>query len=83
MPINTRICPACGEKKTYRSDVKTCGCRGTNPFAAPKVAAPKVAPTPKPEITQESLVDIELEKLRDKREGKDSQIKVLQSRVLQ
>ena len=84
MAMVKRKCPVCGEMKTWRSDVKTCGCTGsTNPFAAPKVAVPKAAPEPKPQITQESLVDIELEKLRDKREGKDSQIKVLQQRVLQ
>jgi hypothetical protein len=69
--------------KTYRSDVKTCGCRGTNPFAIPTVKVDKSVLIPKPEITPESLVDIELEKLRDKREGKDGQIKVLQTRVLQ
>jgi uncharacterized protein YprB with RNaseH-like and TPR domain len=29
-----RDCPACGETKEFRSDVKTCGCRGTNPQLA-------------------------------------------------
>ena len=32
MAIKKRQCPACGEMKEYRSDVKTCGCGGTNPF---------------------------------------------------
>lgn len=27
----TRMCPACTEVKAFRSDNKTCGCRGTNP----------------------------------------------------
>jgi hypothetical protein len=27
-----RQCPACQEVKTFRDDVKTCGCAGTNPF---------------------------------------------------
>ena len=31
-----RVCPACGETKTFRTDVKTCGCRGSNPGATPK-----------------------------------------------
>src|SRR5579859_4380167 len=26
-----RECPACHEVKNFRADVKTCGCRGTNP----------------------------------------------------
>jgi hypothetical protein len=26
-----RRCPACGKTKAFRADVKTCGCRGTNP----------------------------------------------------
>lgn len=30
----TRKCPACGEIKSFRSDVKTCGCCGTNPRLA-------------------------------------------------
>jgi hypothetical protein len=31
--LQRRKCPACGKMKTFRSDVKTCGCRGSNPFA--------------------------------------------------
>ena len=27
-----RVCPACGEEKTFRADNKTCGCGGTNPI---------------------------------------------------
>lgn len=75
-----RECPACGEIKVFRGDNKTCGCRGTNPrlFTSPLIESE----SEKPEITPESLVDIELEKLRGKREGKDSTIKILQQRVL-
>jgi hypothetical protein len=31
--FKTRKCPACGEVKNFRTDVKTCGCKGSNPFA--------------------------------------------------
>ncbi len=27
-----RLCPACGVVKSFRSDCKTCGCKGSNPF---------------------------------------------------
>lgn len=40
-----RTCPACGKMKNYRTDNKTCGCKGSNPFAAPKatpVSKPKM-----------------------------------------
>jgi len=33
-----RECPACGETKEFRSDVKTCGCAGTNPITNVRVA---------------------------------------------
>jgi hypothetical protein len=79
MAFKKRICPACGKEKTFRSDVKTCGCAGTNPFAAKA----KPISAPKPEITPENLVNLELEKIREKREGKDSTIKILQSKVFQ
>jgi hypothetical protein len=36
-----RKCPACGETKEFRTDVKTCGCKGSNPFAKEK---PEPAP---------------------------------------
>jgi len=32
-----RKCPACKEIKNFRTDVKTCGCRGAHPFADKKV----------------------------------------------
>lgn len=78
MAMVKRQCPVCHKNKTFRSDVKTCGCTGsTNPFAKP---APEKA---EPAISPESLVDLELEKLREKRAGKDSTIKILERRVLQ
>ena len=46
MAMKTRKCPACGEKKTFRTDVKTCGCQGTNP----KLIAKKKEEPPKPII---------------------------------
>ena len=81
MAFKTRTCPACKEKKNFRTDVKTCGCAGTNPrlySPEPKVKteATKVVVTP------EQVADIELQKLRDKRENKDANIRVLQERVL-
>ena len=80
MAMKKRICPACDEEKIFRTDVKSCGCRGTNPFRGNTV---KSISAPKPQITPEGLVDLELEKLRDKREGKEGQIKVLQTRVIE
>lgn len=72
--LETRVCPACGQMKTFRVDVKTCGCKGTNPFRVsagkPEVAAPK------------DVAEIELQKLRDKREGKDAVISELRERVV-
>lgn len=35
-----RICPACGQLKEFRSDNKTCGCKGYHPWAAEPAAAP-------------------------------------------
>src|SRR5271166_1066351 len=29
MKPTTRVCPGCGEKKTFRADQKTCGCKGS------------------------------------------------------
>lgn len=69
MALVKRECPVCHETKKFRSDVKTCGCAGTNPF--------KGKPT-----TAENAVDIELAKLRDKKEGRESEIKILRERVL-
>lgn len=82
--ISLRKCPVCKQKKKMRADVKSCGCAGTNPF-------PTVLPTSrrgvqatkpvKPVLSQEDLVDLELQKLRDKRENKDSEVKILRNRV--
>jgi hypothetical protein len=72
MALVKRECPVCHKMKKFRSDVKTCGEHGTNPFAG-KVAA---------SIAPESAVDIELAKLRDKKEGKDKAIQILQQRIL-
>lgn len=81
MPIVKRKCPACGEKKEFRSDVKTCGCRGTNPNLAvqPTVKAEKAAPVP---VSEEQVVEIKLQELRDKKEGKDKIIQKQSERIL-
>jgi hypothetical protein len=71
MAFKKRKCPACNKVQNFRTDVKTCGCAGTNPF--PTKAAPVVS--------EEALVDIELQKLRDKRDRKEETIKILQDRV--
>lgn len=68
-----RQCPACGETKEFRADCKTCGCGGTNPFKSVE----------KPFITPAERVNVELEKLRDKRTGKDQELVELRSRVLE
>jgi hypothetical protein len=81
-----RKCPACGVMKLMRSDVKTCGCKGTNPF--PTIVNPlrnqpkEKTAVEKPVVTAEDLVDVELEKVRAKQANKDAQIKVLTQRVL-
>jgi len=68
-----------------RRDVKSCGCAGTNPFptnTSLKVPAVKAVKVEKPVISQENLVDLELQKLQAKRDNKDSQIQILQNRVI-
>ena len=72
MALIKRECPACGKIKKFRSDVKTCGCAGTNPFSGKISAA----------IKPEDQVEVELQKLQEKREGKDETIRILQKRVL-
>lgn len=32
MSLKKRVCPKCKTEKEFRTDVKTCGCGGTNPF---------------------------------------------------
>jgi hypothetical protein len=78
MAMTKRECPACKQVKTYRSDVKTCGCQGTNPtLSAPKVVEKK---TP---ASEKERIDLALQALRDKKEGKDVRIAALQERVVQ
>ena len=80
--LSKRKCPVCKELKMMRRDVKSCGCAGTNPFptnTSLKVPAEK---SEKPTITPEHLVDLELQKLQHKRDNKESQIQILQNRVL-
>lgn len=72
MALVKRECPACHKIKKFRSDVKTCGCAGTNPFAGKVVAS----------IAPEQTVEIELQKIQEKREGKDKTIQILQQRVI-
>lgn len=76
-----RKCPACHEVKLFRSDCRTCGCKGTNPNLS-KDASGAVVDS-KPILTPEQLQEIELEKLRLKKEGKDQQVVYLQNRILQ
>jgi len=71
--LQKRLCPACGKTKAFRIDVKTCGCGGTNPNL---VEAKKAVLTP------DQIQELEFQKLRDKRQNKDEQIKSLQDRVL-
>lgn len=66
-----RICPACKERKNFRIDVKTCGCGGTNPFR-----------TPISTVTPKDRVGLELEKLREKRVGRDAENAELRQRIL-
>lgn len=75
LPLIKRECPACHQMKKFRSDVKTCGCGGTNPFSG------KVAKTDN-KISPENVVEIELSRIRDKREGREKTIQILQQRIL-
>jgi len=70
---STRQCPICKETKKFRNDAKTCGC-------LKNILSEKSSPEP---ISPQSRVDIELEKLRVKREGHSETIGLLQERVLQ
>jgi len=70
---STRQCPLCKETKKFRNDAKTCGC-------LKNILSGKSAPEL---ISPQSRVDIELEKLRVKREGHSETIGLLQERVLQ
>jgi hypothetical protein len=63
-----RECPACNKVSNFRTDAKTCGCAGKHPQLNQIVAKDRVA--------------VELEKLRDKRLGKDEEIKALQEYII-
>jgi Arc/MetJ-type ribon-helix-helix transcriptional regulator len=65
-----RLCPACNRIKLFRSDVKTCGCQGSHP---------KLIVMPPPNASD--AVEIALQKLRDKRDGRDRQVAELLERV--
>lgn len=77
-----RKCPACGQTKLFRSDNKSCGCRGTNPNLSAPVAAPKSVPVAPPALTTADIAKLELQKLRDKRAGKEEHIAYLENEVL-
>jgi len=72
-----RKCPACGKMKSFRADVKTCGCIGTASMTS--AVANRRA---KPEISPEKVVEIELQKLRHKKESEKSTIEELQERLI-
>jgi hypothetical protein len=78
--ITTHVCAHCGQTKVFRADQQYCSKYCANHRGS--TTNPPAPSLPKPQITQENLVDLELEKLREKREGKEGQLKILQSRVL-
>ena len=71
-------CEGCGKNKIFRADQKYCSkdCNLSSFSAKVKKVVQPVQP-----LSQESQVEIELQKVRDKKEGKDEQIKILQERV--
>lgn len=83
MAMKVRVCPLCKEKKLMRTDVKTCGCQGTNPkLTPPKEKPPKPEKPVKPELNADQLAELELQKLRDKRSVKDGELSALRTKVL-
>ena len=71
-------CEGCEQNKLFRADQKFCSkaCANMKTLSTPaKSAAPVLSP--------EQLQEVELEKVREKREKKDEQIKLLQARVLE
>ncbi len=70
-----RQCPACKQTSKFRNDYKTCCKKGGGVVGSPSEFAP--GPTP------QQQVDLELEKLRVKKEGGNEKISILQERVLQ
>jgi hypothetical protein len=85
MAFTLRECPRCHEKKIFRTDCKTCGCGGTNPFASPKQEKNSVEkPTAqKASMTPEQIQEVQLEKVRLKHTEKKGELTFLQNRVLQ
>jgi hypothetical protein len=71
-------CEGCGKNKIFRADQKYCSkdCNLSSFSAKVKKVVQPTQP-----LSQESQVEIELQKVRDKKEGKDEQIKILQERV--
>jgi hypothetical protein len=69
--IIKRRCPACKKVRRFRDDNKTCGCQGTNPVL--EISRP---------MTPKDLTQVELQKLRDRREGKDDEINALREEVI-
>src|SRR6266481_381884 len=75
---SVRQCPNCNETKKFRKDCLTCGCvKSAWKGKQPAPAAVTLPPTP------QQQVDLELEKLRVKKEGGNEKISILQERVLQ
>src|SRR6267142_6640744 len=72
---SVRQCPACKHTSKFRNDYKTCCKKGGGTTGHPAVFP--AAPTP------QQQVDLELEKLRVKKEGGNEKISILQERVLQ
>lgn len=69
--FSIKKCPACGQTSKFRNDYQTC-CKGK--------AAIKIEKEP---ISAKSQVEIELEKLRVKKERSGESISILQERVLE
>lgn len=72
-----RKCPACKQVRSFRIDVKTCGCQGTNPGLGISRNNPEAI-----QLTAQQVAELELQKLRDKKLGKDKQITTLQETIL-
>jgi hypothetical protein len=66
--LTKRQCPACKQTKEFRSDCKTCGCRGTNPSISPidveleKLRAKKSGSTEKISQLTERVLELENER---------------------
>ena len=75
MAIKLQKCPACGEDKKFRTDVKTCGCMGTNPVTNLRLAVrfPRTKSVVKAEyiaeVVAQSRAEIESLKVQAKRQA--------------